>query len=66
MIFLNMSKNQWFKFYVSYLQNLKVIPLPREQYGKFYKGDSYIIYAASDPGNPPGVSDMVYICILVI
>jgi hypothetical protein len=34
------------------LQNLKVIPLPRDQYGQFYDGDSYIIYAASEYGKP--------------
>jgi len=31
---------------------MKVVPVPKNQYGTFYDGDSYIIYAASEYGRP--------------
>lgn len=38
-------------------QNLKLVPVPKDQYGSFYEGDSYIIFAASEYGKyiGPGV-----------
>ncbi|KAF4524898.1 hypothetical protein B566_EDAN015554 [Ephemera danica] len=42
-------------FYIWRIENLKVVPLPRDQYGQFYDGDSYIVYAASEYGQPAGV-----------
>ncbi|KAI4464752.1 villin [Holotrichia oblita] len=33
---------------------MNVVPLARDQYGIFYDGDSYIVYAASQPGQPCG------------
>ena len=29
------------------LQNLQVVPVPKEAYGKFYEGDAYIVYSYS-------------------
>ncbi|KAL7643355.1 UNVERIFIED_CONTAM: hypothetical protein RMT77_006647 [Armadillidium vulgare] len=37
-------------FFIWRIENFEVAPLSREQYGKFYKGDSYIIYSASESG----------------
>ncbi|XP_065344773.1 villin-1-like [Cloeon dipterum] len=34
------------------IENLKVVALPRDQYGQFSEGDSYIVYAASEYGKP--------------
>jgi len=31
---------------------MKVVPVPKNQYGTFYDGDSYIVYAASEYGKP--------------
>lgn len=33
--------------------------LKREDYGKFYKGDSYIIISGSEYGKPAGMDDIV-------
>lgn len=30
-----------------WFQDMKVVAVPREQYGSFYKGDSYIILSVS-------------------
>lgn len=37
-------------FLIWRVQNLQLVPVPKEQYGTFYDGDSYIIYAASEYG----------------
>jgi len=31
---------------------MKLVPVPKNQYGSFYDGDSYIVYAASEYGKP--------------
>lgn len=31
---------------------MKVVPVPKNQYGTFYDGDAYIVYAASEYGKP--------------
>jgi len=36
------------------LQKLDLVPVPKEQYGKFFNGDSYIVYAATDYGAAGG------------
>jgi hypothetical protein len=41
------------------LQNLKVVPVPKNQYGTFYDGDSYIVYAASEYGKPVAADSKV-------
>ena len=33
---------------------LQLVAIPKEAYGKFYDGDSYIIYAASEKDQPCG------------
>ncbi|XP_067001407.2 villin-1 [Anabrus simplex] len=42
-------------FLVWRIENMQVVPVPRSQYGNFYDGDSYIVYAASEYGRPCGV-----------
>jgi hypothetical protein len=41
-----------FSAFYHLLQNMKVVPVPKNQYGTFYDGDSYIVYAASEYGKP--------------
>jgi hypothetical protein len=31
---------------------MKLVPVPKNQYGTLYDGDSYIVYAASEYGKP--------------
>ena len=38
------------------LQNLQVVPVPRESVGKFYNGDAYIIYSSTAYGQAGGPS----------
>lgn len=37
-------------FLIWRVENLTIVPVPKDQYGTFFEGDSYIIYAASAPG----------------
>lgn len=41
-------------FLVWRIENMQVVPVPKDQYGNFYEGDSYIVYAASEFGRPVG------------
>ncbi|CAG2061054.1 unnamed protein product [Timema podura] len=38
---------------------MQVVALPKEQYGNFYSGDSYIFYAASELGKTSGTDTKV-------
>jgi hypothetical protein len=38
---------------------MQVVPVPKDQYGSFYEGDSYIIYAASEYGKPAAADSKV-------
>lgn len=38
---------------------MKVVPVPKNQYGTFYDGDSYIVYAASEYGRPVAADSQV-------
>ncbi|KAL5006142.1 hypothetical protein ScPMuIL_017300 [Solemya velum] len=35
-------------FYIWRIENMNVVPVPREQYAKFYQGDSYIVLSVKD------------------
>jgi hypothetical protein len=48
-----------FNTFYSLLQNLKVVPVPKNQYGTFFEGDSYIVYAASEYGKPVAADSKV-------
>ena len=41
-------------FHVWRIENLQVVPLPTEAWGKFFTGDSYIVLAASPAGESGG------------
>ncbi|KAG8222950.1 hypothetical protein J437_LFUL000245 [Ladona fulva] len=41
-------------FFIWRIENMTVVPMPKDEYGKFYDGDSYIVYAASERGKPAG------------
>jgi len=41
------------------LQNMQIVPVSKDQYGNFYEGDSYIVYAASDYGKPVAADSKV-------
>lgn len=38
---------------------MQVVPVPKDQYGSFYEGDSYIVYAASEYGKPAAADSKV-------
>jgi hypothetical protein len=38
---------------------MKVVSVPKNQYGTFYEGDSYIVYAASEYGKPVAADSKV-------
>jgi len=38
---------------------MKVVPVPKNQYGTFYDGDAYIVYAASEYGKPVAADSKV-------
>ncbi|XP_037091154.1 advillin-like [Pollicipes pollicipes] len=41
-------------FLIWRVESMKVCPLPAEEYGRFFRGDSYIVYSASEQGGRPG------------
>ncbi|XP_039279258.1 villin-1 isoform X2 [Nilaparvata lugens] len=47
-------------FLIWRVENLAIVPVPKDQYGTFFEGDSYIIYAASAPGQfvGPGIKSV--------
>ncbi|XP_075213446.1 villin like protein quail isoform X2 [Lycorma delicatula] len=51
--FKSVKKNST-AFLIWRIENLNVVPVPKDQYGTFYEGDSYIIYAASEYGKYVG------------
>ncbi|ROT78894.1 hypothetical protein C7M84_002398 [Penaeus vannamei] len=44
-------------FIIWRVENLQLVALKREEYGKFHKGDSYIVFSASEYGKPAGMDD---------
>ena len=44
-------------------QNFQLVPVPRDQYGSFYDGDSYLILAVSSATHDSIVSDSCYVLI---
>ncbi|XP_069174423.1 villin-1 isoform X2 [Procambarus clarkii] len=45
-------------FIIWRVEDLELVPLKRDDYGKFHKGDSYVILSASEHGKPAGMDDM--------
>lgn len=45
--FKNIARNKA-GFYIWRIEQLKVVAVPKEQYGNFYKGDSYIVLSIKD------------------
>ncbi|KAJ8952266.1 hypothetical protein NQ318_007433 [Aromia moschata] len=52
--FRKINKNST-AFLIWKIENMNVVALPRDQYGTFYDTESYIVYAASQYGQPCGV-----------
>ena len=50
-------------------QELKLVQQPKDSHGKFYSGDSYLIYSAFEPSQPCGtalqVSQSFFLCVSV-
>jgi hypothetical protein len=38
---------------------MQLVPVPKDQYGNFFEGDSYIVYAASEYGKPVAADSKV-------
>jgi len=53
--FKNMSGNMT-GFHVWRIENMMVVPIPSEAWGKFYSGDAYIILSSAPHGNSGGMS----------
>ncbi|XKL63528.1 hypothetical protein PGB90_005892 [Kerria lacca] len=47
--FKQIRKNQT-AFVIWRIENMHLVPLPKDQYGTFYEGDSYLLYVASEAG----------------
>jgi hypothetical protein len=47
-------------------QNLQVVPVPKEYYGEFYRGDSYIILSVSTSSIYNLVFLTVFVCMYVL
>ncbi|KAK2720311.1 hypothetical protein QYM36_004256 [Artemia franciscana] len=37
-------------FHIWRAEDVVLVPIPKEEYGKFFKGDSYLLYSASERG----------------
>lgn len=46
------------------LQNMQLVLVPKNQYGTFYEGDSYLIYAASEFGKFVGPRSKVSVSVV--
>lgn len=44
-------------FLIWRVEDLQIVPLKRDDYGKFHKGDSYLVLSASEFGKPAGMDD---------
>ncbi|XP_063843292.1 advillin-like isoform X2 [Scylla paramamosain] len=56
-VFNVIPKNSTF-FLIWRVENLELVALKREDYGKFHKGDSYLVVNASEYGKPGGMQDI--------
>ncbi|MPC88111.1 hypothetical protein E2C01_083004 [Portunus trituberculatus] len=56
--FNTIPKNSTF-FLIWRVENLELVALKRDDYGKFHKGDSYLVVNASEYGKPGGMQDTV-------
>ncbi|KAK4879724.1 hypothetical protein RN001_007870 [Aquatica leii] len=52
--FRNIHKNVS-TFLIWKIERMQLVLLPKDQYGIFYNGDAYVIYASSLYGNPAGI-----------
>jgi len=43
-------------FLIWRIEKLQLVPLPRDQYANFYNGDAYIVYSATEQGQPGGLN----------
>ena len=48
------------------IQNLELVALKRDDYGKFHKGDSYLVVNASEYGKPGGMLDIVSVYSILV
>lgn len=53
--FLAVQKNSN-AFIIWRVENMTLVPLPKENHGKFHSGDSYLIYSSFEPGKPCGTA----------
>lgn len=54
-VFKQIPKN-FTTFIIWRIEKLQLVPLPKDQYSQFYNGDAYIVYSASEPGQPGGLN----------
>lgn len=47
------------QFLIWRIEEMKVVAVPKQQYGNFYKGDSYIVLSLASPGRRRGTSIQV-------
>ncbi len=44
-------------------QNMQLSPVPKDSYGIFYKGDTYLIFSASEASNKSSVVQHIHLWI---